>query len=156
MLAPIRCLYWNGRLSTLAVGQNPHLSFYLLDPQKVLAHRRARNRQMNISGSNAVPEPVWLREAHRHHYGSYKLARIKLAQEEGLQATDPGLSKVRSHLQNHRAPAQQRYSTFYSVSCCCQGSAAAAAATAAHVSNAVAARNAAEHSKARGVSRRRC
>lgn len=81
LLSPIRCLSWSSRHSALAIGQEPELSFYHVDPQQVVAHKRARNRQVSISGKCSLPEPIWLRQDHGQHYGSARLARIKAKQE---------------------------------------------------------------------------
>lgn len=93
LIDPIRCLYWNNRHATLAVGQETELAFYRLDAQQVHAHRRARNRQVNMSGSTALPDTLWLRVPHGHHYWQYKLARIK-AKSEAAHG-EAGLAQVR-------------------------------------------------------------
>lgn len=92
----IRCLFWSGRTSVLGMGQNPAASFYTLPAKAVVSHRRAKQRQKTISGSTALPAPVWLQEPScNRHVGSYKLARLREADE--LKAiSDPGLARVRT------------------------------------------------------------
>ena len=93
LLTSIRCLHWSPRYSALAIGQEPQLSFFRIDPQQVAAHKRARNRQVNISGKHSLPEPIWLRQGHGQHHGSYRLARIK-AKQERQHLSDPKLHQV--------------------------------------------------------------
>lgn len=93
LLTPVRCIAWNARLSAIAIGQNPQLSFFALDAQQVLAHKRARNRQVSIAGKHALPEPVWLRDGYGSHFGTQKLAQLR-AQEEAKRLAEPTLHMV--------------------------------------------------------------
>ena len=80
----------------LGMGQSAAASFYTLAAKAVVAHRRAKQRQKTMSGSTALPPPVWLREPScNRHVGSYKLSRLREA-DELKASSDPGLARVRS------------------------------------------------------------